>query len=332
MSLREVDRLPSLTDHDIVAARGPRNIVDLRVPYAYLVEPERSAAGRVEDVATIFLTNKECPFRCLFCDLWKNTTLERVALGEIPAQIDLALSRLPAARHVKLYNSGNFFDAQAIPPEDYPAIAQRVAGFETVIVENHPKLCGPACVEFRDLLRAAASVPPTLEVAMGLETVHPDILPRLNKRMTLDDFRRAADFLRTNDIELRAFLLLKPPFLKEGECVEWAIRGLEFAFDSGVRVCTVIPTRDGNGAMDRLRLRGEFAPPRLASLEAVLDAGLQMARGRVFVDLWDVERFCDCPHCGPPRAERLRQMNLSQRPRPRVVCDRCGTIEDAGAT
>ena len=34
-----------------------------------------------------------------------------------------------------------------------------------------------------------------LEIAMGLETVHPEVLRRLNKRMTLDDFERATTFL-----------------------------------------------------------------------------------------------------------------------------------------
>ena len=256
-------------------------------------------------------------------------------VGAIPAQIDYALSRLPPARHVKLYNSGNFFDAQAIPPEDFGAIARRVASFETVIVENHPRLCGPACVEFRDLLarsampidptqRQAGTAPPRLEVALGLETVHPEILPRLNKRMTLDDFHRASDFLQSNEIAVRAFILLKPPYLHEAECIDWALRALGFAFDCGVRVCAVIPTRGGNGAMEQLQQAGDFEPPRLTSLEAVLDAGLHMARGRVFVDLWDVQRFYGCLECGPRRAERMRQMNLSQQALSPVLCGRCG--------
>ena len=42
-------------------------------PYAFFVEEERSASGEVVPVATVFLTNRECPWRCLMCDLWKNT-------------------------------------------------------------------------------------------------------------------------------------------------------------------------------------------------------------------------------------------------------------------
>lgn len=309
------DPLPRYTDHDIVAARPAKQAVDPRRPYAYLVEPERTAAGRVEGVATIFLTNRECPYRCLMCDLWKNTTDTSVALGDIPAQIDFALARLPRAQHVKLYNSGNFFDRKAIPPEDYAAIAQRVSGFKTVIVENHPNLCGEACLRFRDLLAG------DLEIALGLETAHPVVLDRLNKRMTLDDFRRAVAVLRREDIAVRAFILLRPPFMSEEEGVEWALRSLEFAFDVGVLCCSIVPTRAGNGIMEQLARDDHFTPPALASMETVLEAGLCMERGRVFMDLWDIEKFYSCGRCGPARRARLHQMNLTQRVLPAVSCD-----------
>src|SRR5262245_2484091 len=117
---------PAITDADILAVRPPKTRLDPWRPSAFLAEPERSASGIIDNVATIFLTNRECPFRCTMCDLWKHTLDERVPVGAIPAQIDFALERLPAARHVKLYNAGNFFDAQAIPPEDHEAIAARV--------------------------------------------------------------------------------------------------------------------------------------------------------------------------------------------------------------
>lgn len=315
MSLQPtVVSIPGYSDPEIVAARPQRNAVDPRRPYAFLVEPEHTPDGRVEDVATIFLTNRECPFRCLFCDLWKNTTEERVPLGAIPEQIDHALSRLPPALHVKLYNSGNFFDRQAIPPEDHAAIAARVAGFRTVIVENHPRLCGDDVPRFRDRLNGE------LEVALGLETVHPNILPLLNKRMTLDDYARAVDLLLSQRVHVRTFILLRPPFLEEEEGIDWALRSLEYAFAQGARCCAVIPTRGGSGIMQRLEEHGSFTPPRLTSLEMVLEEGLRRKRGRVFVDLWDAERLAACPDCAAERIERLRRMNLTQCLLPRVSC------------
>jgi radical SAM enzyme (TIGR01210 family) len=312
--------MPSTNDWDdarVAALRPSKNAVDPSRPYAFLVEPERTRGGTVEDTAVLFLTNRECPFRCLMCDLWKNTTDRRVPDGAIAAQVEYALARLPPARHVKLYNAGNFFDAQAVPPADWPRLAKLLDPFQTVILENHPRLIDERCLAFRDLLR------PALQVAMGLETVHPDVLPRLNKRMTLRDFEKAAQFLTARDIAVRAFILLRPPFLDEEEGVRWAKESIRFAFDVGAECCVVIPTREGNGAMEELRRQGHFAPPRLESLEEVLEYGVGLGRGRVFADLWDVQRFYPCERCGPARAARLDAMNRTQRVAPTITCP-CG--------
>jgi hypothetical protein len=310
----------SSLDRRVVAARGPKNAVDASRPYAFLVEEERSAAGTVEPVATLFLTNRQCPLRCIYCDLWKNTTNERVAAGAIPRQIDHALARLPPARHIKLYNSGNFFDPQAIPREDYAAIAARVRPLRTIIVENHPIFCDEHCARFRRLLEGE------LEVAIGLETADPDVLGRLNKRMTLDDFRRAAAFLREHDIHVRSFILVKPPYCASDEAaVEWSVRSVEFAVACGARCCSLIPTRGGNGFMEELSRHGHFSPPTLDAVESAFEQCLDLppVRGgqvRVFVDLWDAQRMAVCRGCGAARIERLARMNLSQERLPSVTC------------
>ncbi len=312
--------MPSATDATgtdldawILGRRGPKNRVDPSRPYAFLVEPEHAINGHVEETATVFLTNRECPFRCLMCDLWKNTTDEPVERGSIAGQIRHALDRLPPARHIKLYNSGNFFDPGAIPEEDYREIADAVSGFDTVIVESHPRLIGRRCMAFREMLDAK------MHVAMGLETVHPEVLVRLNKRMTLEEFERSTHLLRKNGVQVRAFVLLRPPYLSDAEGVMWAKRSIDFAFDVGVECCAVIPTRAGNGAMEELAARGDFAPPTLDSVEEVFDYGLGKRCGRVFVDLWDIRESTEGAADAAARVERLNRMNLTQCVEPRHI-------------
>jgi archaeosine synthase beta-subunit len=293
-----------IDDAWILQRRPRKNTVDPDRPYAFLVEKEHAATGRVEDVATLFLTNKECPLRCLMCDLWKNTTDVAVRPGQIPEQIRWSLDRLPQAKHIKLYNSGNFFDTNAIPEVDDPHIAELMSPFDTVVVESHPRMIGRRCLAFNAVVRGH------VQVAIGLETVHPQTLDALNKHMTLDDFQSSVRTLTDNGMSARTFILLRPPFMTETEGVEWAKRSIDFAFDSGVECCAVIPTRGGNGALDELSARGLFASPTLDSLEEVLTYGLQCARGRVFADLWDAERFTGGDDVA--RVDRLKQMNLTQ--------------------
>ena len=160
---------------------------------------------------------------------------------------------------------------------------------------------------------------------MGLETVHPDVLPRLNKRMTLDQFSSSANFLRQNGIDLRVFILVKPPFIdSDEEALHWAKRSLDFAFDCYASVATLIPTRAGNGALDVLSNQGQFSPPSLATLESAAAYGIDLNRGRVFVDLWDCHRLSTCQACYPLRLARLEDMNLKQYVPEAIYCGRCG--------
>jgi radical SAM enzyme (TIGR01210 family) len=252
------------------------------------------------------------------CDLWKNTLTEGAPPGAIAAQIRDALAGLAPARRVKLYNAGSFFDPRAIPAGDFEEIAETVAGFERVIVEAHPALVGSDCLRLRDLVAGR------LEVAIGLETVDADVLPRLNKRMTLARFDEAAAFLAREGVALRVFVLAGLPFVDEAEGLEAARRSIAHAFDVGATAVSVIPTRAGNGALDELASRGEFTEPSLAVLEAAVDFGLGLRRGRVFADLWDLPRFGRCAACFERRAERLAAQNLLQRPLPRAGCAVCG--------
>lgn len=302
----------------VISNRREKNTVDPSRPYGYFAEKERLRSGVIEDVSTILLTNSECPFRCIMCDLWKNTTDEPVQGGDIPAQIKFALSGLPSAKHLKLYNSGSFFDNHAIPVNDYEKIALLIDHFETVTVESHPGFINKNTLLLRDLLK------PELQVAIGLETVHPEILPRLNKKMKLADFEHAVSFLGSHGISTRAFILLRPPFLSEQEGVYWAKKSIDYAFRAGVASCSVIPVRSGNGALNVLAEGNFFSQPGIKSLERVIEYGIKLQAGLVFADLWDIDRFSSCDRCLKIRRERLIQMNLYQKIVPQINCS-CST-------
>ncbi|MDE3214310.1 MAG: radical SAM protein [Bacteroidota bacterium] len=301
---------------EIRSLRPARNRVDPLRPYHFLHEQEIDPYGQLKKVNTLFLTGRECAFTCLMCDLWKNTLTESSPPGSVLTQMDYALSRLPQAEVIKLYNSSNFFDPRAVPPGDYPGIIDRARSYERIIVENHPRLSGPSCVEFSKLC------PGKLEIAMGLESIHPEVLPRLNKQLTQEDFKRAATYLLENGIELRTFILLNPPYLTDAEeNREWTLKAVEFAFDCGVSCCSIIATRPGNGIMELLQKKGAYLPPTLDLLESVFEQSLALHGGRVLVDTWDLGFMADCPRCTPQRIDRLNQMNLTQKFQARISCD-----------
>jgi radical SAM enzyme (TIGR01210 family) len=304
-----------ITSSRILSKRGPKNKVDPFLPYAWMVEKELTYRGTVEDTGIIFLTNRECPYRCLMCDLWKNTTDNTVPEGAISQQIKLALEKMPGVKHIKLYNSGSFFDRKAVPVAEYESIAELLHDRETVIVECHPKLIDENVLAFREMLK------PDLQIALGLECADNEMLRKLNKGMTTEDFKSAVNYLTANEILTRAFILLRPPFLTEEEGISWTQKSLDFAFDSGVECCIVIPVRGGNGIMEELSGSGHFSPPEIKSLERVLEYGINLKMGRVFADTWDLNYFSKCGKCSDLRKERIENINLSQLLSAQVVCD-----------
>lgn len=167
---------------------------------------------------------------------------------------------------------------------------------------------------------------------MGLETVHPEVLARLNKGMSLDGFREAAERLSANDIGLRAFVLAGLPWVAPADQLAWVREAIVFAFACGAGVVSVIPTRSGNGALDALSEQGAFALPELGLLEAALETGLALApgHGRVFADLWDLERLSACGECFGARRDRLAATNRRQRAGPPVRCGACRGRGGAG--
>jgi archaeosine synthase beta-subunit len=321
-------------DRFVVERRGVRGVRDPWRHQGVIVEEERAADGAIARVATVFLTGRECPWRCVMCDLWRYTIEEDTPVGAIPAQIAAARQASGSAEVMKLYNAGSFFDPRAVPESDYDAIAAQLVGLKRVIVESHPALIGARVDRFLDAL---ARVEVRLEVAMGLETAHPVALERLHKRVTLERFAQATAELRRRDVALRVFLLISPPFIPSDEQDMWLLRSIEFAFECGGTAVSLIPTRPGNGAMEALADAGEFRQPTLDDIERSFSAalahvdlrGAHSGRGRIFVDLWDLQRFApsDIGEAElAARRERLRLMNIEQRVMPDIAHDAQGEV------
>ncbi len=295
--------------------------VDPWQAHGAIVDPERRPDGVLEQALTVFLSGAECPFTCSFCDLWRWTYDGPTPAGAIPKQLRDVLHTHGAAatapQRLKLYNASNFFDRRAVPAEDLPTIAALATPFGAVTVESHAQTVGPMAREFRDLLSGR------LEVAIGLETIHPVAAPLLNKRLDLPRFERAATYLADNDMDLRVFVLLGAPHIAAEESVEWATRTVEYAVGKGAAVVCIIPVRGGNGELDRLQRLGQFVPPTLRQLEAALDTSLSFGSAVVTVDLWDAEQLPGCDVCRQARIARLGRMNLSGKLERAVDCTAC---------
>ena len=276
---------------------GRRDTLDPNLAQAAFVEPERHADGTLRDVLTVLTTGQECRFACTFCDLWQNTLPFPTPPGAIVRQLDAVLAHFGTqAATIKLYNASNWFDATAVPRGDWPAIAARLNEFSRVVVESHPRLCTDVASRFADRLSGQ------LEVAVGLETANADLLARLNKQMTLDDFATACERLLRWGIDVRTFVLAPPPFVAEADQEPGSLaEAAGWAMDCGASVVTLLPLRPR-------QVPGSSRPTPQLIEAAIREASPRLSGGRrLFVDLWDARQWCD-----EATAVRLDRWNRTQ--------------------
>jgi radical SAM enzyme (TIGR01210 family) len=299
--------------------RSDRSSLDPLRHQGTKIDLELGPGRCIRRASTLFLTGMECPFHCSMCDLWQFTLAEATPVGALAHQIEEALGELSEpCDWIKLYNASNFFDPRAVPEEDYGRITEAMAPFERVVVENHPRLIGSRMLRFQDQLRSQ------LEIAMGLETVHPASIAWLDKQMSLEDFEAAMEFCGKHGIDRRVFLILQPPGTPPEEAVDWGLQAAKLAASLGARHISMIPLRAGNGVIDRLLQDRSIQLPDAAQLEQWLFAAQNLLPDTVVtVDLWDWDRLSGhCVRCSQPRLERLHRMNLRY-PTPPLQIPRC---------
>ncbi|MEM9292534.1 MAG: hypothetical protein AAGD01_12705 [Acidobacteriota bacterium] len=313
--------------------RPPKEAIDPWKPLGVTAESERCVDGSLAPSLTIFLAGAECPFTCAHCDLWRFTVEGATPPGALVVQLREALEgRLPPApkTRLKLYNASNFFEPRAVPVGEEEAMLPWLEGFDRVVVECHPRLVGDRCFAFAEAL-ARRGV--TLEVALGLESARPEVLSRLNKGLSLEDFDAAVAKLSEAGLPSRAFILVGAPYGNPHRAAEEAAFTAEHALEVGVETAVLIPVRGGNGELDRLQQEGLFAPPDLEDLERALDLAMPLEErwpAVVLPDLWDLEIFSRCELCFPDRAQRLHQLAARGGSLAPVRCENCEVVKTPG--
>ncbi|MFN3192757.1 MAG: radical SAM protein [Aureliella sp.] len=321
--------IPALSTSDVERLRPHANrpAAGFEPLEVFLEQEAMNSSGQSADCLTVLIRGSECSFRCLMCDLWKSTHAGKTPLGSIPAQLRIAFQRQRGVsgtdpNWIKLYNASNFFAPVNVPTEDLNEIASLVCDFDRVIVENHPRLTTSHIKQFASRLNGR------LEVAMGLETIHEGVLESLNKGMDLSHFSDSCRQLRAWNVDIRVFVLLRPPGLDENEGIEWCRKSIEFAFNLGARHVSIIPVRAGNGAIEYLQRHGVFEPPLVRSAEALLNEYLADQRGVVTVDTWCWQHLRgQCERCADARRLRIEKMNL-QRERIALPCLQCDCMTE----
>jgi hypothetical protein len=212
---------------------------------------------------------------CSMCGYAGDTPLRPPTEEELLAQVEHVASRREDASWVKLYTSGSMLDPGEVPPTVLEAVVEAFGDADMLTVESRAEHVSRGRVE-------ALGDTSRREVAIGLESASDAVLAEaVHKGMTLHGFQEAARQVKDAGARLRAYVLLKPPFLTEAEAVDDALEAAAVAAAAGADVVSVNPVNiHGDTLVDFLHYRGEYEPPWLWSVVDVLErASLVLPKG-----------------------------------------------------
>lgn len=188
---------------------------------------------------------------------------------EILRQFKAALKSLDGIEYLKIFNSGSFFDSAEITQDTTRKIFSEInaqSEIAQVQVESRPEFITEDALAAKDELQAI------LEVGIGLETTSDYIRENcINKNFTLEDFKKALKICRSSGVKVKAYLLVKPPFLSEKEAVEDAVTSAVDAYRLGVDRISFNPVNIQKATLvEYLWKKGEYNPPWLWSVVEIL--------------------------------------------------------------
>ncbi len=221
---------------------------------------------------------------------------------------------------VKLYTSGSFLDEDEVSSQARNDILKLISEddrVKEVVIESRPEYVREDILsELRTILGDRR-----IELGIGLESSN-DMVRGIcvNKGFTLQDFTDALDRAKKYDIGIRAYVLLKPPFLTEKGALQDAIDTIQECQSLGVSTISLNPVNvQKRTLVEELWERGEYRPAWLWTLVEVLSKGWSVLKK-------EINLICDpvgggksrgvhnCGLCDKTIVNQIRNFSLTQDP------------------
>ncbi len=170
---------------------------------------------------------------------------------------------------IKIYTSGSFLDEREVPAETRDAIAETFADRDRMVVESLPDFVD------REKLQEFTDRGLETDVAIGLETATDRVRhDAVNKYFDFTEFEAACAEAENADAGVKAYLLMKPPFLSEPDSVADMKRSIRrCAAVDGCHTVSMNPCNVQRYTMvEELYHDGGYRPPWLWSVADVLES------------------------------------------------------------
>ncbi len=232
--------------------------------------------GQVLDTLTVIFRSGGCSWnRCRMCG-YRHERYPEISRDDLTDRLIRQVRwvkenfRDEDYQVLKIFTSGSFFDSNEVPPAARRAVAEAFRG-KAVIAETRPEYVeADALQEFGGMIDTGAWTTP-LSIAIGLETTDDLIREKcVNKGFSYADFLHATEVAHAAGADVKAYLLMKPPFLTEREARDDMVRSIReistVAGSISMNLCTV----QGRTEVERLWRKHAYRPPYLWTVLDVL--------------------------------------------------------------
>jgi archaeosine synthase beta-subunit len=233
--------------------------------------------GKQADAGVVILRTSGCSHYhkggCSMCGY--NYESDKTATPEnIISQFDSAMRDLGEIGFVKIYTSGSFLDECEISKD----VAEHILKVSAergmrVLFESRPEFVT------QESLQRVSSTNDRLEIALGLESSNDRVLQySINKGFTRADYERAAQTITGAGIDIRTYVLLKPPYLTEAESIADSEETIRFAAGFS-KTISLNPVNVQKGThVERLWRNWAYRPPWLWSVLEVLKSSCSLGK------------------------------------------------------
>ena len=272
--------------------------------------------------AVVYLMSSGCEWAlknaegCTMCGhLARQARIDKtISVDDFLQQFEKAFQKIDFKKYplLNLYNNGSFLNDNEIPAEARREMLKKIntnPNIKMLVLETRPEFVTEENVE-----EIKSLIPNKhIELSVGLE-IKNDFYRTIciNKGFSLRQFDVAASII-TKQLNLRAYVLLKPLFLTEKECIEQAIETIEYAFAKGASTVSLEACTIQDYTLTKYFYeQGLYSTPWLWSIVEVVKK--VKTPGKLIVGLFQFYPSPDtvphnCDQCNERVMETIRQYN-----------------------
>lgn len=228
-----------------------------------------------------------------------------------------------------LYTPGSFFDDHELPATTRKEILNIISEnsqLDMLVLESRPDhICEEKIAQLRDILPNIR-----IEVGLGLDSSNDHVRNTiLNKGIKFKSYSEACQILNKYDVEVLTYVLIKPPYLSEKDCIIDGIETSRTAFSYGSKAVSLEPLNVQNDTIiHELYKKGLYRPPWLWSIISIAKQVYHIGETRIgsFFYPPPIASSSNCNLCTHDTWKRIHHFNKSGDIRKLDIDCNCQTI------